>query len=212
MEAPTSRPAMRRGWVIPTSAVLFAVLFVVGLIGAGGASDTETKTNAEILMTFGDEKGAAVASAYLLVLAGLLFLPVAWAMLRRVDAGLTELAESIARSAALLFVGMLMVSGIVFASLAGAVVFGGMDDPPVELIEYIPQMGFSVLLIAGALSVALFLVIVGMAGKSSRAIPGWFSGLTYVSAAAMLLAVAFIPMVMLPIWAIGAAVVLLRPT
>ena len=210
MEDPTSRRPPSRGWIIPTSAVLFAVLFVVGVVSAGGASDTENKTSAEILQTFSDQKGGAVASGYLLVLAGFLFLPVSWAALRRVGAGLTELSESVARAAAILFVGLLMVSGIVFASLSGAVVFGGLDDPPVTFIKYVPQIGFGLLLIAGGLSVGLFLVIVGLAGQASRTIPRWFSRLTYVSAAAMLVAVAFIPMVMLPVWALGASVAL-RP-
>ena len=208
MEAQTSRPAASRGWVVPTSAILFAVLFVAGLAMAGGASDTENKTSAEILKTFNDEKGGAVISAYLLVIAGLLFLPVAWAMLRRVGAGLTELAESVARSAAVLFVGVLMVSSIVFASLAGAVVFGGMDDPPPSLIKYVPQMGFGLITIAAALSAGVFLVIVARAGQVSRAVPSWFSNLTYVAAVAMLVAVVFIPVVLLPIWAVGAAIVL----
>jgi hypothetical protein len=208
MEAPASRRPTSRGWVVPASAVLFAVLFVVGVVSAGGASDTENKTNAEILQTFSDEKAGAVASGYLLVLAGLLFLPVAWGALRRVGSGLTELSENVARSAAILFVGLMMVSGIVFASLAGAVVFGGLDDPPVAFIKYIPQMGFGLLLIAAALPAALFLVIVAIAGQASRTIPRWFARLTYVTAAAMLVAVAFIPMVMLPVWALGASVAL----
>ena len=197
--------------MVPASAVLFALLFVVGLVSAGGASDTENKTASEILQTFSDEKAGAVASGYLLVLAGLLFLPVAWGALRQVGVGLTELSESVARAAAILFVGLLMVAGIVFASLAGAVVFAGLDDPPVAFIKFIPQMGFGLLLIAGALSAALFLVIVGIAGHASRTIPRWFSRLTYVSAAAMVVAVAFIPMIMLPIWALGAAVALRAP-
>jgi hypothetical protein len=210
MEAQVARRATGRAWVVPTSAVLFAVLFVVGLITVGGAPDTENKTAAEIMKTFRDEKGGAVLSAYFLVLAGMFFLPVAWAMVRRVAAGLTELAESLARTAAVLFVGLLFVASTVFASLAGAVVFGGMDDPPVLLVRYIPQIGFGLLLIAGALSAGLFLMIVGRAGQVSGAIPGWFVALTFVAAVAMLGGVAFIPMALLPMWALGAGVVLRR--
>src|SRR5437588_365692 len=96
------RRASTRAWVVPGCAVVFAVLFVAGMLTSGAASDTENKTNAEVLKTFRAEKTGAVIGA----------------------------------------------------------------------------------------------------------VPPWFWVLGYVAAVAMLGAVMFLPMVLLPIWAIGAAVVL----
>lgn len=122
------------------------------------------------------------------------------------------MGEQVARSAALLFVAMLLVAGVIFASLAGAVTFGSEKDPSADLIRFIPQTGFGILLIAGALSVGLFLVVVSRAGQTSGSVPTWFWVLGYVAAVGMLVGVWFVPMILLPIWAIAAAFVLrLRP-
>lgn len=71
-------------------------------------------------------------------------------------------------------------------------------------------MGDPVVLIGGALTVGLFLVVVSRAGQVSGAVPGWFWVLGDVAAVAMLGAVMFLPMLLLPAWAIGAAFALRR--
>jgi len=149
-----------------------------------------------------------VIGAFLLVLAALAFLPLAWAAIRRISPGLSDLADHVARSTALVFVGLTMVAAGMFSTLAATVKFGSEDDPPAALVRFIPQMGYPVLLIGGALTVGVFLAVVSRAGQLSGAVPTWFWVLGYVAAVAMLGAVMFLPMVLLPIWAIGAAVVL----
>ena len=200
--------ARDRAWVVPASAVAFAVLFVFGLLTAGGANDTQDKTDDEIVKLFHDNKTITVVGAYALVLAGLAFLPLAWAVARRVGAGLSTLGEQLARGTAVLFVAMVLVAAAAFASLAGGVAFGSLDDPSADLIRFVPQIGFGALLIAGALSVSLFLAIVSRAGQTTGAVPKWFWILGYVAAVAMLAGVMFLPMPTLPIWAIAAAFVL----
>jgi hypothetical protein len=194
-----------RAWIVPICAAGFALLFIVGLLMAGMVSDTQDKTDAEALKHFDDNKTVGVISAYVLVVAGLAFLPVARAMTTRIAASASALAVHVARSAALIFSAMVIVGGIVFASMSAAVSLGGEDTPPVELIRFIPQIGFGMVLLAGALSVAVFLVIVSRAGQTGGAIAKWFAILGYVAAVAMLAGVLFVPMILLPIWAIAAA-------
>lgn len=54
----------------------------------------------------------------------------------------------------------------------------------------------------------MFLALVSRAGQASGAVPAWFFGLGYVAAVAMLFGAMFLPMILLPIWAIAAAVVM----
>ena len=211
MAIETSPTRAERSWVVPASAVVFAVLFILGMLLSGMSSDTQDKTVDEILKDFDDNKVAAVIAAYVLVVAALAFLPLAWAMTRKVEASLSAMALQVARWTAVLFAATLMIGGILFAALAGAVEFGGEDAPPVEFIRYIPQIGYGIILIAGALTVAVFLVIVSRAGQTGGALAQWFCILGYVAAVAMLVGVLFIPMLLLPIWAIAAAFQLKGP-
>jgi uncharacterized membrane protein len=203
------RPAPTRPWVVPAAAFGFAVLFVVGLLMSG--TDTKDKSADEVVSTFRDNKSLNLVAGYLLVLAGLAFLPVAWAVLERVSAGLSPMGGHVARWSAQLFVTMVLVSGMFFASLAAAVSFGGEDDPPADLIRFVPQIGYAILLAAGALCAGLFLALVSRAGQRSATVPQWFWVLGYVATVAMLAGVIFVPMVLLPIWAISAGLMLRRP-
>jgi hypothetical protein len=201
-----------QAWIARVSALAFAVLFIVGMMMEGAATDTEDKSADEILKTFDDRKSVAIIGAYVLVLAGLAFLPLAWGAIGRVRSGLSAMAEQVARWTALLFVAMTLVAGVVFASLAGAVELGGEDDPPADLVRFIPQIGYGIVLIAGALSAALFLVVVSRAGQAASAVPTWFWVLGYIAAVAMLAGVIFVPMILLPIWAIASAFVVTSTT
>ncbi len=194
-----------RAWIVPASAILFALTFLIGMMLAGMVADTADKPDAEVLKNFDDNKVAGILAGYLLVVAGLAFLPVAWTMARRVGTGMSALARNVARSCALLFVAMLLAGGIVFASMSAAVDLGGEDAPPAEWLRFIPQIGFGLVLLAGALSLAVFFLVTARAGQLSGAIAKWFWIVTYVAAVAMVFGVLFVPMILLPIWAIASA-------
>jgi hypothetical protein len=195
--------------VVTASSIGFAVPFVAGTLLSG--SDTQGRAAEEAVESFRDGKSLNIVAGYLLVLAGIAFMPLAWAILERVSGGMTSLGDQVARWTAQLVVAMVLVSGMLFASLAAAVSFGAEEDPPVDLIRYVPQVGLVMLLIAAALCAGLFLVLVSRAGQRAAAVPQWFWILGYVAAVAMVAGVVFVPMVLLPIWAISAGVVLRRP-
>jgi hypothetical protein len=190
--------------------IAFTVFFVVGLALAGASTDTSNKSDDEVLKVFRDHKAAAVTSAYLLVLAALAFLPLAWAVTRRVAAGLSPLAEQMARWTAPLFSAMLLAASMAFATVALTVVFGNEVDPSADIVRFVPGLGFPLLLIAGALPLGVFLVIISRGGQVAGTLPKWLCILGYVAAAAMLAAPVFIPIVFLPIWAIATSISLRR--
>jgi hypothetical protein len=198
-----------RRWIVPACAIAFAVLFLAGERSAEMAGGKlKDKTPEQILKTFHDGKGLAIASAWLLVLAGLAFIPLAWAATRRVSAGLSGLGEYVARASAQLFVAMVLVAAAVGGTLAVTVVFEPENDPPADLVRFLPLLSDSVIRIGGALAVAVFLTVVSRAGQKVSAVPAWFSVLGYVAAVAMLGAVFVFPIALLPIWALAAAFVL----
>jgi hypothetical protein len=198
-----------RSWIVPASAIAFAVLFLAGERAAEMAGGKlKDKTAEQVVATFHDGKGLAIQSAWLLVLAGLAFVPVAWAATRRVSAGLSALGEYVARTSAQLFVAMVLVAAAVGGTLAVTVVFEPENNPPADLVRFLPLLSDSVIRIGGALAVAVFLTAISRAGQKVSAVPTWFSVLGYVAAVAMLGAVFVFPIVLLPIWALAAAYVL----
>jgi len=173
---------------------------------AGGK--LKDKSPEQVIAAFRDGKGLAILSAWLLVLAGLAFVPLAWAATRRVSAGLSTLGEYGARASAQLFVAMVLVAAAVGGTLAVTVVFEPENNPPADLVRFLPLLSDSVIRIGGALAVAVFLTVISRAGQKVSAVPAWFSGLGYVAAVAMLGAVFVLPIALLPIWALAAAYVL----
>jgi hypothetical protein len=145
-------------------AVAFGVLYVVAMLMIGMANDTSDKTPDQIMKDFDDNKSVALVGGYLLVIVGLLFLPLAWTAIQRVRPGLSAMTEQLAKWTALLFTAMVAVGGMVLASIAGAVIAGSEDNPPADIIRFIPQIGYGISLVAGALAVAVFLALVSRAG------------------------------------------------
>jgi hypothetical protein len=200
-----------RTWIVPASAVAFAVLMVAGALTAEAGGKLTDKTAAQVVKSFHDGKGVAILSAFLLTLAGLAFLPLAWGATQRVRAGLSSLGEYMARTCAQLFVAMVLIAGAAGGTLAFVVVFEPEKDPPADLIRFVPLFLDSVIRIGGALAVGVFLAVIARAGQKAGVVPPWFSALGYVAAVGMLGAVFVYPFILLPIWALAAAYVLRSP-
>jgi hypothetical protein len=197
-----------RTWIVPASAVAFAVLMTAGAMSADAGGKLTGKTAPQVLKTFHDGRSAAILSIWLLTLAGLAFIPLAWGVTQRVRGGLSALGDYIARTSAHLFVAMVLIGAAAGGALAFIVVFEPEVNPPADLIRYVPLLLDPVIRIGGGLSVGLFLAVVSRAGHRSGAVPTWFAGLGYLAAVGMLGAVFVYPFILLPIWALAAAFVL----
>ena len=88
-------------------------------------------------------------------------------------------------------------------------VFGDEGRPlDAGFVRFISSVGYTTLMMVGALAIALFLGLLARAGQRSRLLPPWFVALTYLAAVVMIFAFAYIPLVLLPIWGVGSAMVL----
>jgi hypothetical protein len=193
------------------SAIAFAVLFVVGLFLVTPI-DTD-QDDAALIADVEDNSMAMAIGIYAAVLAALAFLVVVAALLRRVMGAFSDTNLTVARGAAMLGTVGLALGPALVGSPGPADLFGDEGRPlDAGFVRSISSVGYTTLMIVGALAIALFLGLLARAGQRSKLLPPWFVALTYLAAVVMILAFAFIPLVMLPIWGLGSAVVLAGPS
>jgi hypothetical protein len=189
------------------SAIAFAVLFVVGLFLVA-PYDTD-QDDASLIADVENNSIAMTIGIYAAVLAALAFLVVVAAMLRRVRASFSDTHLTVARDAATLGAIGLALGPALVGSPGPADVFGDEGRPlDAGLVRFISSVGYSTLMVVGALAIALFLGLLARAGQRSKLLPPWFVALTYVAAVVMVFAFAFIPLILLPLWSVGSAAVL----
>ena len=193
------------------AAIAFAVLFVVGIFLVV-PYDTD-QDDAALIADVEDNSMAMTIGIYAAVLAALAFLVVAAALLRRVRAAFSDTDLTVARGAAMLGTVGLALGPAIAGSPGPADLFGDEGRPlDAGFVRFISSVGYVTLMIVGALAIALFLGLLARAGQRSKLLPPWFVALTYVAAAVMIVAFAFIPLVLLPIWGLGSAMVLAKPS
>lgn len=193
------------------AAILFAVLFVPGTMMAlvpdlseGAARVTDfygTSSNLTSVMT----------SLYLLAVAGIAFLVFLGSLYRRLSWGHeTGILPTVALLTGVAFVATLFVFAAIQAAPSVSVKFG--DTPPwnPDVAGVFPQLGFTLLLIPGALCAAAFLVATSLAALRSAALPRWLAYFGFAAAVILLAAVVFMPLQILPLWTLAAGVALLR--
>lgn len=194
------------------SGIVFAILFVAGILLA--PVNLPDGTDQEVLDFYAGSGDTLVVliGGYVLVAAGIayaVFLVELSSRLPRLDRGSRNWATLSVFSGAA-FVVLLLVAAALFASISGDIKFGG-DPTPVAVAaaRYLPEAGFPVLMIAGAVAVAVHIVSTSLAAGPAL-FPKWLSWASLVFAVLLLFAVLLFPLILLPVWAIIVSVVLLR--
>lgn len=192
----------------------FAVLFTVAsivllgdLVGAfadASASFTYFDTSVERLRH--------AAGAYLLTASGLVFMAFAVRMTSLLETTDPSTDGRTARLAAAVFAALVGLAAAAFATVSLSVGFGQITgDPGIrDAQELLPQLGYVVLFVPAALTGghAVFLLTRGAARTSQ--LPRWMVGAGYFAAAAQLFSFYSLPLLLLPLWVLGAGITL-RP-
>jgi hypothetical protein len=207
MEQSSARVRGRWGGI---AAILFAVLYVIGIALMADTPDDDA-SNAEWLRHFRDSGnrqeiiyGAFVLAAALI--AFLLFLGAFRERVRGRPGG--EWLSTVAFVSGSVFAAIIGVFGAALSAVPAGVEFG---DGPVprdaDLIRTLEHLGFTALLIYGMASAGLFLVTASISGGRALLFPRWMVivGVIFGVAVAVL-GWAFIPMLLIVIWALIAGV------
>jgi hypothetical protein len=200
--------------------VVFAVLFVIGVVLASQSpSDTDKVKNSPTELTkmwhdFYSDSGhrwSIIIGFFLVVAAAIALVVFASELRERLVAAGASGAGRLAFAGSLLFAALSMAGTAAMAWIPGAKQFGRSAVPEGELNYLASQLGFGTLLVGGGASAALLLVTAGRGAVRTRLLPSWLGWAGVVIGVVLFfLSVLFIPMVLLALWVLAAAIVMIR--
>jgi hypothetical protein len=184
--------------------IVAVVLFVAGfIVFPMPDDDTKTLQWARFWRDSGHRVGAIIA-AYLMILGLLAFVWFASSLRARFGEG-----SALILTFGSIFAAIGLVSVMVRATIPGAKEFG---DTPLPIsgtfAQQFDQIGFALLLVAGALAAGLFTVLASYAASRNGALPGWLCIAGYVVGALQVLGALFFPFALFFLWVLIAAIVL----
>jgi hypothetical protein len=149
-----------------------------------------------------------IVSAFLLVLAAValvIFLALVVRQLRaaRPDRDVTA---QVVFGGGLVLAAAIAFGGIAMAQMSAAIEIGDIPIPSADVLRTAEQLGFGLLLVAGGLFAALTVAAVSFGARGTGLLPAWLVTTGYVVAVILLFSVMFIPLILLPLWAIAVAV------
>jgi hypothetical protein len=193
--------------------IAFVVLFVIGFVVFPTPTSNKAKDTAKWQDWWNDSghRVGAVIGAYLMVLGVLAFVWFAWSLrLRLQDRDRREDLGGLMVTFGSLFAAIAMVSALIRASIPGARQFGNTPVPTGDFARQFDQIGFGLLLVAGALSAGGFVAVAAFLARRRGTLPGWLTTSGYVVAAFQLIASFFLPFILFPLWVLVASILLLR--
>src|ERR1700730_2698045 len=181
--------------------IAFVVLFVAGFMTFSTPNSNKDTVKWARWWTDSGHRVGAVIGAYLMVLGVLAFVWFMWALRRRLgDQGGPMVVFGG------LFVGMVLVSALIRAAIPGAKLFGNTPVPAGDFARQFDQIGFALLLVAGALSAGAFTAFASFAARRHAILPGWLTTAGYVVAVLQLVAGFFFPFVLFVFWVLVTAI------
>lgn len=193
----------------PASGIAFVVLFVLGFGFATSGPDNSKDPPSDYVKFYSSTGNRihVLIGAYLLVLAAVAFSVFAAVLVARVRAAGGTPTLMIASATA--FAVLLGIAAASFGWPAGDIAFGNDPVPSGELLHNLPELGFPILLVPGAFAAGAFLFSVGTESRARDILPGWLTIFSFVAAVVVLGAVAFFPLLLLPLWMLAASITLL---
>lgn len=212
---PQGTPSRATAW----GGIAFVVLYVAGVMTgfAGTPDDTHidqpAKYTADWVKYYADSgnRTTALVGAYLLVAAGLAAVVFGVHLRARLgDAGAAS-SGRVAFAGSIMLGTLSTVAAVAFAWIPGAVTFGNAPTPQGELAHFASQLGFGALLVGGGTAAALMLVATGIGSIRTGAFPKWLAWAGIVVGVLVgAFGAFFMPMLLLVLWVLVAAIVGLR--
>jgi hypothetical protein len=197
------------GW----AGIAFAVLFIVGFILAAETPDSDDASDAEWLSFYADDDNLRqiIIGGYLIILSSLAFLALAAGLLERARSTreASPVLHRVGWATGLLCAGFLMAGAVQLAGVAGNNLFGGYAD--VTDVDVLRQnFGIAFIVLPGVLCAVAFIAISTYLARQAGVFGNAMTVYSYLTAALLLLAVTFLPLILLPIWALVTGIALLR--
>jgi hypothetical protein len=214
---PKPKKSRLRVWDWPAvSGIVFGLLFLVGIaIGTPSSPENDAPIQEWVDWANDSDNGRdALFGIYIWVLAALFFVVFAGGLTRRIRTahGDGSLAALHVHGFGLLTAALLAVTAVVINAGPIAHALDGGDDianpTSTTFFDQMSSVGYLLLTVAMALPLAALVAITSASLRDSM--PKWFTFFSYATSVILIAAIAFVPILLIPIWPITAGIVLLR--
>jgi hypothetical protein len=183
--------------------ITFVVLFVAGFILFNTPDSNASQAKWDAWWTSSSHRTMAIIGAYLMVLGCLAFVAFMWNLCQRF-----RTHSGMATTFGSLFVALAMVSALVRAAIAGGKQFGDMAVPTGGWAAQFDNIGYALLLVAGALAAGAFVGTASYWSQRFGVLPAWLTVAGYVVAVVQIAGTLFFPFILFPLWVLVASIVM----
>ena len=195
------------------SGIVAAVLIVAGVL-LGGNTPEYDAPDAEWLQWFDKDSNtnAALLGALVLVVGALALIVFATGLAARFRAAGGQRGNAALIAGAGVACGVcFIVGGILANAIAAAIAFD--SDYPIpapDVAKALEQAGIGIVLVGAGWAAALLVAVVSFSARRTGQLPSWLTAAGMVVAVLLLASIIFVPLVLLPLWALVTGIVLLR--
>ena len=205
-----ARPAGRfAGW----TGIAFVVTFIAGflLVAQVPAYDAP---DADWVAWVENDNVRTTIGTLLLTAAGLLLMALVTSLasvVRGTVAGGDDATVAVIRGAGTMAGVTLVVAALIGGAMPAGVTFApDFEAPGAELLRSLDQLSIGLLLVGTGWSMAVTVALASWAGRRSATLPRWLTTAGLVAGALLLLSPMFVPIVLVPLWALATGIVVLR--
>jgi hypothetical protein len=205
------------GW----AGIVFAVLYVVGVLMASSQPETDDINDNPVRLTkaFRDyysdsgHRTTIIIGAFVLLAATLAFIVFASELRNRLaDAGAANTGR-LAFAGSIMFAAVTAAGAIALVWIPGTKEFGDFAVPVGDINYMAAQLGFGLVLLAGGAAAALTLVSSGLGAARRGALPKWLAWAgVVIGVLVFFIGGLFIPMALFVLWVLVTAIVMLART
>lgn len=194
--------------------IVFAAAFFISIPLLGGAFGNFGDPDATFADYYEDDHAIEIVGGYLVAIAAIAFVVfVASICTPALTDDARRLAAMCGIACAAVFATLLAAAAAAAMTIPFSRFFGGIFDDEGQLVSEVaalPQLGYVLIFVPGALFAATTLVCVSIVLRGEPAIPRWISTAGFIGAALLALAFFFMPVFALPLWVLLASFAMLR--
>ena len=196
--------------------IIFTVSFVAGFLMLGEAFGNFGDSDSTFAQYYKEDREFEILGGYLLVVSSVAFVIFVAGVCAPALTEKTQAPSAVAGIvSAAVFATLVSAAAAAIVTIPASRFFGGLFDDEgqrqlVSEIAALPQLGYVLLFLPGALFASATLVCLSLVMRRMPGLAGWVAMSGFVAAALLLASFFFMPLVALPLWVLAASVALLR--
>jgi hypothetical protein len=195
----------------PYAGIAYVVFFVASMFVSNPPADNASESTWIARYTGHSEQAGHLATAFLLLLAGLALMTFLVALWRRIaEAHPAESPSRLPIAAAATAAALIGAGGMVMGYISGGEIIGTYPLPSADLLRMSNDLGFALAGVAGSWAAAVAVATLSVQGHTAGVFGTKMRAAGIVTAVVLLLSMLFIPILALLAWVLAAAITWIR--